>query len=159
MSLGDDADLYGDLYGADDPDYTETAASVPVKEEPEFMSRTPPLPTKTETDNFIPSKPSAAAGVGSLPSIPAKPESTMGNGNGKPQPIPSYSSQGAQQFQSNYMPAAGATQLGGGSDALVLGGGAGAGLGVAPQLAAAVSAGADGLAGQSVRPSQMKDEG
>jgi len=169
-----------DLYGADDPDYNDGGAAVAMKDEPlEVHAPSPPAPqpaaVKSELDSAsynlppassIPAKPMMGLG------LPAKPD-LAGAGNG-PQPIPSYSSQVAQQFQSSYkQPQQSQSQpLGGGSDALVLGGGGGGaggvnraggmvgvGLGASGPGASAEAVDMNAALGASVRPSQMKDEG
>ncbi|KZV85475.1 hypothetical protein EXIGLDRAFT_775528 [Exidia glandulosa HHB12029] len=149
MSL-DDADLYGDLYGADDPDYADPAQdSATTKAEataaPTAAQTTPVKAEPSSTPASIPPKPQTQP----IPTLKSESDPSA------PQPIPSYSSPvPQQQFPAANLPMRQGTAP------------VNAGLPPQPlqaygaQLMAQPAVGTDPSgAGGPVRPSQMKDEG
>ncbi|KAF8064160.1 hnRNP A1-gamma isoform [Lyophyllum atratum] len=83
-----DSDLYGDIYGDDDPDYpqTETADDEEPTDEPETPTETPPPAVNEPTTQPAKPPPTSQDALRSLPPKPMSPNSL------------SYSAQIAQQF-------------------------------------------------------------
>ncbi|EJD43028.1 hypothetical protein AURDEDRAFT_167982 [Auricularia subglabra TFB-10046 SS5] len=140
MSL-DDADLYGDLYGADDPEYAEgpQQTAQETKHEP---AEAAPAASSTPPKSAAPAAEPEASSSKPAPPAPA-PIPSLADEPPKPQPIPSYSSQIAEQFNSTYKQPGPERH----------------GLPSNPQLHQQQLGSPGDAAGSSVRPSQMKDEG